>query len=213
MYRLQFVYSDGTDDFDYQDGIETYDHEFETPISLIETFIALAERHPQIEHYTIMDPQYKEPMQSIYHFLLENLKDQACYDLADRIHEVTKLDWEQYDKFFGPVVEKETREAWVDSFLEKWNKTEPLSKEEKPVKNGNKKCTVDVTDLDVFDLEWIIEVLEYQVPNLVLRPNDHVQMFIQKLRVACSEKRKAEKDKEEYQEYLRLKEKFEGVAQ
>ena len=72
MYRLQFVYSDGTDDFDYWDEIETYDHEFETPLVLVETFIEMAKRHPQIEHYKIQDPQYKEPMRSIYHFVLEN---------------------------------------------------------------------------------------------------------------------------------------------
>lgn len=145
MYRLLFVYSDGTDDFDYWDEIETYDHEFETPLVLVEAFIEMAKRHPQVIEYKIVDPQYKTPMKSIYHFLLENFKDQECYDLADRVYEVTKLDWEQYNKFFGESKMKDV---------------EPCEK------------AVSVDDL--------------------------------------IDKRNEEQDSKEYQEYLRLKEKFEG---
>ena len=206
MYRLQFVYSDGTDDFDYWDEIETYDHEFETPLVLVETFIEMAKRHPQIEHYKIMDPQYKEPMQSIYHFILENFKDQECYDLADRIYEVTKQDWEQYNKFFGPVKTQTVKET-----CDEWIKMEPISEEEKELaKKFNKKFTVDVSDLNTFDMEWIIRVLDQQVTNLDIQENGHIKMFIQKLRKVRLDKHRVARDSKEYQEYLRLKEKFEG---
>lgn len=183
MYKLQFVYSDGTDDFDYWDEIETYVHEFETPFVLIETFIEMAKSHPQIEHYKIMDPQYKKPMQSIYHFILENFKGQECYDLADRVYEVTKLDWEQYNKFFGEAKMKDS---------------EPCKK------------AVSIDDLDVFDLEWIVEVLNHNVNNFVIRDSKRIKLFIEKLRTALNDKRSEEQRSEEYQLYLVLKEKFEG---
>lgn len=188
MYRLQFVYSDGTDDFDYWDEIETYDHEFETPLVLVETFIEMAKRHPQIEHYKIMDPQYKEPMRSIYHFALENFKDQECYNLADRIYEVTKLDWEQYNKFFGESKMKDSEPCEVY------------------------KRAVSVDDLGVFELEWVFEVLRSKVDDYVLSKegNRNIRFFIERLRKALIDKRNEEQDSKEYQEYLRLKEKFEG---
>lgn len=186
MYRLQFVYSDGTDDFDYWDEIETYDHEFETPLVLVETFIEMAKRHPQIEHYKIMDPQYKEPMRSIYHFVLENFKDQECYNLADRIYEVTKQDWEQYNKFFG----------------------ESKKKDSEPVEVCKRAVSVD--ELDEYDLEWIVEVLNHAVNNFVIRDSSRVKSFIERLRNVLNDKRNETLDSKEYQEYLRLKEKFEG---
>lgn len=188
MYRLLFVYSDGTDDFDYWDEIETYDHEFETPLVLVETFIEMAKRHPQVIEYKIVDPQYKEPMKSIYHFVLENFKDQECYDLADRVYEVTKLDWEQYDKFFG----------------------ESKMKDSEPCEVCKKAVSVD--DLGVFELEWVFEVLRSKVDDYVLSKegNKNIRSFIERLRKALLDKRNEEQDSKEYQEYLRLKEKFEG---
>lgn len=179
MYRLQFVYSNGTDEFDYWDEIETYDHEFETPLALVETFIEMAKSHPQIEHYMIVDSQhYKEPLKSIYHFIMENFKDQECYDLADRVYEVTKLDRDEYSKFFGPVE----------------SKTEACEK------------TVSINDLTAFDLEWIVEALEQQVTSLILK-KEHIQTFIKRLRSTYT---KDDDEEKEYQEYLRLKEKFGG---
>ena len=188
MYRLLFVYSDGTDDFDYWDEIETYDREFEFPIVLVETFIEMAKRHPQVIEYKIVDPQYKEHMRSIYHFLLENFKDQECYDLADRVYEVTKLDWEQYTKFFGESKMKDSgsQEAC--------------------------KGAVSVDDLSIFELEWVVEVLRLQVGNYVLseKGNKNIRSFIERLSKALNDKRSEEHNSKEYQEYLRLKEKFEG---
>lgn len=203
MYRLLFVYSDGTDDFDYWDEIETYDHEFETPLVLIETFIEMAKRHPQVIEYKIVDPQYKTPMKSIYHFLLENFKDQECYDLADRVYEVTKLDWEQYNKFMGPV---EGKTQTVKETCEEWIKMEPLSKEEKEfAKNFNKRFTVDVSDFTVEELDYVIDYLKQAD---FIKPI--INKLIERLGVVSDKKLKENKDKEEYQEYLRLKEKFEG---
>ena len=53
MYRLRFVYSDGTDDFDYWDEIETFEKDFTDAAGLVSRFIKLVQDHPQIESYEI----------------------------------------------------------------------------------------------------------------------------------------------------------------
>lgn len=46
MYRLRFVYSDGTDDFDYWDEIVTFEKDFDNPVELVSKFIKLVRGHP-----------------------------------------------------------------------------------------------------------------------------------------------------------------------
>lgn len=54
MYRLRFVYSDGTDDFDYWDEIETFEKDFTDPVELVSKFIKLVQGHPQNQTQMIL---------------------------------------------------------------------------------------------------------------------------------------------------------------
>lgn len=193
MYRLRFVYSDGTDDFDYWDEIETFEKDFKSPAGLVFRFIKLVQDHPQIESYEIRDSRSVR-FPSIYHFIMHYVNDfSSKWELMNSVHNATHWDSEYFDKFFAEanfktietqVVEEEPSEDW--------------------------KRAVIVDDLGSPELEWVVEVLEHQVTNLATQEKGHIKMFIERLRKALNDIRKEEQDSKEYQEYLKLKEKFEG---
>lgn len=193
MYRLRFVYSDGTDDFDYWDEIETFEKDFTDPAGLVSRFIKLVQDHPQIESYEIRGSNFVR-FPSIYHFIMYHVDDFSYkWELMNSVHNATHWDSEYFDKFFVEANFKGIKTQVVKEELsEDW------------------KRAVVVDDLGATELEWVVEVLEHQVSNLATQENGHIKMFIQRLRKALNDIRKEEQDSEEYQEYLRLKEKFGG---
>ena len=101
MYRLRFVYSDGTDDFDYWDEIETFEKDFTDPVGLVSRFIKLVQDHPQIESYEIRDSNSVR-FQSIYHFIMYHVDDFSYkWELMNSVHNATHWDSEYFDKFFA----------------------------------------------------------------------------------------------------------------
>lgn len=193
MYRLRFVYSDGTDDFDYWDEIETFEKDFNSPAGLVFRFIKLVQDHPQIESYEIRDSRsVRSP--SIYHFIMHYVDDfSSKWELMNSVHNATHWDSEYFDKFFVEANFKDIKTQ--------------VAKEE-PSEDWKRAVIVD--DLGATELEWVVEVLEHQVTNLATQENGHIKMFIERLRKALNDMRKEGQDSEEYQEYLRLKEKFGG---
>lgn len=193
MYRLRFVYSDGTDDFDYWDEIETFEKDFTDPADLVSRFIKLVQDHPQIESYEIRGSDFVR-FPSIYHFIMYQVDGFSYkWELMNGVHNATHWDSEYFDKFFVEANFKGIKTQVVKEELsEDW------------------KRAVVVDDLGATELEWVVEVLEHQVTNLATQENGHIKMFIQRLRKALNDIRKEEQDSEEYQEYLRLKEKFGG---
>lgn len=195
MYRLRFVYSDGTDDFDYWDEIETFEKDFDNPVELVSKFIKLVQSHPQIESYEIRDSNYAR-FPSIYHFIIYHVDDFSYkWELMNSVHNATHWDSEYFDKFF------------VEANFEDI-KTQVVEEEPDEVY----KRAVIVDDLGATELEWVVEVLRQQVDTYVLseKGNKNIRSFIERLHKALNDMRKEEQDSEEYQEYLRLKEKFGG---
>ena len=192
MYRLRFVYSDGTDDFDYWDEIETFEKDFDSPVGLVSRFIKLVQDHPQIESYEIRDSRSVR-FPSIYHFIMYHVDDFSYkWELMNSVHNATHWDSEYFDKFFAEA-----------NF--KGIKTQVVKEEPGEVY----KRAVIVDDLGSTELEWVVEVLNHQVDTYALS-NKNIRSFIESLRAALKDVRKEEQDSKEYQEYLRLKEKFEG---
>lgn len=192
MYRLQFVYSDGTDDFDYWDEIETFEKDFTDPVELVSRFIKLVQDHPQIESYEIRDSNSVR-FQSIYHFIMHHVDDFSYkWELMNSVHNTTRRDSEYFDKFFGEANFKDI-------------KTQVTKEEPSEVY----KRAVIVDDLSATELEWVVEVLRQQVDTCALG-NKNTRSFIERLRAVLNDVRKEEQDSKEYQEYLRLKEKFGG---
>lgn len=195
MYRLRFVYSDGTDDFDYWDEIETFEKDFTDPVELVSKFIKLVQGHPQIESYEIRGSNFVR-FPSIYHFIMYHVDDFSYkWELMNSVHNATHRDSEYFDKFFIEANFKDIKTQ--------------VAKEE-PSKDWKRVVIVD--DLGATELEWVVEVLRQQVDTYVLseKGNKNIKSFIERLRKALNDMRKEEPDSEEYQEYLRLKEKFEG---
>ena len=195
MYRLRFVYSDGTDDFDYWDEIETFEKDFDNPVGLVSRFIKLVQDHPQIESYEIRGSNFVR-FPSIYHFIMYHVDDfSSKWELMNSVHNVTHWDSEYFDKFFAEANFKDIETQVV---------------EEEPSEFYKKVVIID--DLGSTELEWVVEVLNHQVDTYVLseKGNKNIRSFIESLRAALKDVRKEEQDSKEYQEYLRLKEKFEG---
>ena len=195
MYRLRFVYSDGTDDFDYWDEIATFEKDFDSPVGLVSRFIKLVQDHPQIESYEIRDSNFVR-FPSIYHFIMYHVDDFSYkWELMNSVHNATHWDSEYFDKFFA--------EANFEDI-----KTQVVEEEPDEVY----KRAVIVDDLGATELEWVVEVLNHQVDTYVLseKGNRNIRSFIGRLREALNDVCKEEQDSKEYQEYLRLKEKFEG---
>ena len=192
MYRLRFVYSDGTDDFDYWDEIETLEKDFTDPVGLVSGFIKLVQDHPQIESYEIRDSNSVR-FQSIYHFIMYHVDDFSYkWELMNSVHNTIRRDSEYFDKFFGEANFKDI-------------KTQVTKEEPSEVY----KRAVIVDDLSATELEWVVEVLRQQVDTYALG-NKNTRSFIERLRAVLNDVRKEEQDSKEYQEYLRLKEKFGG---
>lgn len=195
MYRLRFVYSDGTDDFDYWDEIVTFEKDFDNPAELVSKFIKLVQGHPQIESYEIRGSNFVR-FPSIYHFIMYHVDDFSYkWELMNSVHNATHWDSEYFDKFFAEANFKDI-------------KTQVVKEEPSEVY----KRAVIVDDLGSTELQWIVEVLNHQVDTYVLseKGNKNIRSFIERLRAALNGLRKEEQDSKEYQEYLRLKEKFEG---
>lgn len=192
MYRLRFVYSDGTDDFDYWDEIETFEKDFTNPVELVSRFIKLVQDHPQIESYEIRDSNFVK-FPSIYHFIMYHIDDFSYkWELMNSVHNATHWDSEYFDKFFVEANFKDIKTQVV--------KEEP---------SEFYKRVVVIDGLGSTELEWVVEVLNHQVDTYALS-NKNIRPFIESLRAALKDVRKEEQDSKEYQEYLRLKEKFEG---
>ena len=195
MYRLRFVYSDGTDDFDYWDEIETFEKDFDSPVGLVLRFIKLVQDHPQIESYEIRGSNFVR-FPSIYHFIMYHVDDFSYkWELMNSVHNATRWDSEYFDKFFAGAGFKDIKTQVV---------------KEEPSKVFKRVVIVD--DLGSTELEWVVEVLNHQVDTYVLseKGNKNIRSFIERLRAVLNDLRKEEQDSKEYQEYLRLKEKFEG---
>lgn len=195
MYRLRFVYSDGTDDFDYWDEIATFEKDFNSPAGLVFRFIKLVQDHPQIESYEIRDSRSVR-FPSIYHFIMQYVDDfSSKWELMNSVHNATHWDSEYFDKFFVEANFKDIKTQ--------------VAKEE-PSEDWKRAVIVD--DLGATELEWVVEVLRQQVDTYVLseKGNKNIRSFIERLRKALNDMRKEGQDSKEYQEYLRLKEKFEG---
>ena len=192
MYRLRFVYSDGTDDFDYWDEIETFEKDFDSPVGLVSRFIKLVQDHPQIESYEIRDSRSAR-FPSIYHFIMYHVDDFSYkWELMNSVHNATHWDSEYFDKFFAEANFEDIKTQVV---------------EEEPGEFYKRVVVID--DLGATELEWVVEVLNHQVDTYALS-NKNIRSFIESLRAALKDVRKEEQDSKEYQEYLRLKEKFEG---
>lgn len=195
MYRLRFVYSDGTDDFDYWDEIETFEKDFNSSAGLVFRFIKLVQDHPQIESYEIRDSRsVRSP--SIYHFIMHYVDDfSSKWELMNSVHNATHWDSEYFDKFFVEANFKDIKTQ--------------VAKEE-PSEDWKRAVVVD--DLGSTELEWVVEVLRQKVDTYVLseKGNKNIRSFIERLHKALNDMRKEGQDSEEYQEYLRLKEKFGG---
>ena len=195
MYRLRFVYSDGTDDFDYWDEIETFEKDFDSPVGLVSRFIKLVQDHPQIESYEIRDSRSVR-FPSIYHFIMYHVDDFSYkWELMNSVHNATHWDSEYFDKFFAEANFEDIKTQVV---------------EEEPGEFYKRVVVID--DLGSLELEWVVEVLNHQVDTYVLseKGNKNIRSFIESLRAALKDVRKEDQDSKEYQEYLRLKEKFEG---
>ena len=195
MYRLRFVYSDGTDDFDYWDEIVTFEKDFDNPVELVSKFIKLVQGHPQIESYEIRGSNFAR-FPSIYHFIMYHVDDFSYkWELMNSVHNATHWDSEYFDKFFAEANFKDIKTQVV---------------KEEPSEVYKKAVIVD--DLGATELQWVVEVLRQQVDTYVLseKGNKNIRSFIERLRAALNDLRKEEQDSKEYQEYLRLKEKFEG---
>ncbi len=195
MYRLRFVYSDGTDDFDYWDEIETFEKDFDSPVGLVSRFIKLVQDHPQIESYEIRDSRSVR-FPSIYHFIMYHVDDFSYkWELMNSVRNATHWDSEYFDKFFAEANFEDIKTQVV---------------EEEPGEFYKRVVVID--DLGSTELEWVVEVLNHQVDTYVLseKGNKNIRSFIESLRAALKGVRKEEQDSKEYQEYLRLKEKFEG---
>ncbi len=195
MYRLRFVYSDGTDDFDYWDEIETFEKDFDNPVGLVSRFIKLVQDHPQIESYEIRDSRSVR-LPSIYHFIMYHVDDFSYkWELMNSVHNATHWDSEYFDKFFAEANFEDIKTQVV---------------EEEPGEFYKRVVVID--DLGSTELEWVVEVLNHQVDTYVLseKGNKNIRSFIESLRAALKDVRKEDQDSKEYQEYLRLKEKFEG---
>lgn len=117
------------------------------------------------------------------------------WELMNSVHNTTCRDSEYFDKFFGEANFKDI-------------KTQVTKEEPSEVH----KRAVIVDDLGATELEWVVEVLNHQVDTYVLseKGNKNIRSFIERLRAALNDVCKEEQDSKEYQEYLRLKEKFEG---
>lgn len=192
MYRLRFVYSDGTDDFDYWDEIETFEKDFTDATGLVSRFIKLVQDHPQIESYEIRGSNYVR-FPSIYHFIMYHVDDFSYkWELMNSVHNATHRDSEYFDKFFAEANFKDIKTQVV---------------KEEPIEVYKRAAIID--DLSATELEWVVEVLNHQVDTYALS-NKNIRSFIESLRAALKDVRKEEQDSKEYQEYLRLKEKFEG---
>lgn len=195
MYRLRFVYSDGTDDFDYWDEIETFEKDFYNPVGLVSRFIKLVQDHPQIESYEIRDSRSVR-FPSIYHFIMYHVDDFSYkWELMNSVHNATRWDSEYFDKFFAEANFEDIKTQVV---------------EEEPGEFYKRVVVID--DLGSTELEWVVEVLNHQVDTYVLseKGNKNIRSFIESLRAALKDVRKEDQDSKEYQEYLRLKEKFGG---
>lgn len=195
MYRLRFVYSDGTDDFDYWDEIETFEKDFYNPVGLVSRFIKLVQDHPQIESYEIRDSRSVR-FPSIYHFIMYHVDDFSYkWELMNSVHNATHWDSEYFDKFFAEANFEDIKTQVV---------------EEEPGEFYKRVVVID--DLGSTELEWVVEVLNHQVDTYVLseKGNKNIRSFIESLRAALKDVRKEDQDSKEYQEYLRLKEKFGG---
>lgn len=195
MYRLRFVYSDGTDDFDYWDEIETFEKDFDNPVGLVSRFIKLVQDHPQIESYEIRDSRSVR-FPSIYHFIMYHVDDFSYkWELMNSVHNATHWDSEYFDKFFAEANFEDIKTQVV---------------EEEPGEFYKRVVVID--DLGSTELEWVVEVLNHQVDTYVLseKGNKNIRSFIESLRAALKDVRKEDQDSKEYQEYLRLKEKFGG---
>lgn len=195
MYRLRFVYSDGTDDFDYWDEIETFEKDFTDPADLVSRFIKLVQDHPQIESYEIRGSDFVR-FPSIYHFIMYQVDGFSYkWELMNGVRNATHWDSEYFDKFVVAANFKDIKTQVVKEELSKdW------------------KRAVIVDDLGATELEWVVEVLRQQVDTYVLseKGNKNIKSFIERLHKALNDMRKEGQDSEEYQEYLRLKEKFGG---
>lgn len=195
MYRLRFVYSDGTDDFDYWDEIETFEKDFDNPVGLVSRFIKLVQDHPQIESYEIRDSRSVR-FPSIYHFIMYHVDDFSYkWELMNSVRNATHWDSEYFDKFFAEANFEDIKTQVV---------------EEEPGEFYKRVVVID--DLGSTELEWVVEVLNHQVDTYVLseKGNKNIRSFIESLRAALKDVRKEDQDSKEYQEYLRLKEKFGG---
>lgn len=195
MYRLRFVYSDGTDDFDYWDEIETFEKDFDNPVGLVSRFIKLVQDHPQIESYEIRDSRSVR-FPSIYHFIMYHVDDFSYkWELMNSVRNATHWDSEYFDKFFAEANFEDIKTQVV---------------EEEPGEFYKRVVVID--DLGSTELEWVVEVLNHQVDTYVLseKGNKNIRSFIESLRAALKDVRKEYQDSKEYQEYLRLKEKFGG---
>ena len=117
------------------------------------------------------------------------------WELMNSVHNATHWDSEYFDKFFA--------EANFEDI-----KTQVVKEEPGEVY----KRAVIVDDLGAIELEWVVEVINHQVDTYVLseKGNRNIRSFIGRLREALNDVCKEEQDSKEYQEYLRLKEKFEG---
>lgn len=195
MYRLRFVYSDGTDDFDYWDEIETFEKDFDNPVGLVSRFIKLVQDHPQIESYEIRDSRSVR-FPSIYHFIMYHVDDFSYkWELMNSVRNATHWDSEYFDKFFAEANFEDIKTQVV---------------EEEPGEFYKRVVVID--GLGSTELEWVVEVLNHQVDTYVLseKGNKNIRSFIESLRAALKDVRKEDQDSKEYQEYLRLKEKFGG---
>lgn len=195
MYRLRFVYSDGTDDFDYWDEIETFEKDFDNPVGLVSRFIKLVQDHPQIESYEIRDSRSVR-FPSIYHFIMYHVDDFSYkWELMNSVRNATHWDSEYFDKFFAEANFEDIKTQVV---------------EEEPGEFYKRVVVID--GLGSTELEWVVEVLNHQVDTYVLseKGNKNIRSFIESLRAALKDVRKEYQDSKEYQEYLRLKEKFGG---
>ena len=166
MYRLRFVYSDGTDDFDYWDEIETFEKDFDNPVGLVSRFIKLVQDHPQIESYEIRDSRSIR-FPSIYHFIMYHVDDFSYkWELMNSVHNVTHWDSEYFDKFFAEANFKDIKTQ--------------VAKEEP---SEFYKRVVVIDDLGSTELEWVVEVLNHQVDTYALS-NKNIRSFIENLRAA-----------------------------
>lgn len=131
-------------------------------------------------------------MKKIFAIIVAALCMSALSAKMNSVHNTTRRDSEYFDKFFGEANFKDI-------------KTQVTKEEPSEVY----KRAVIVDDLSATELEWVVEVLRQQVDTCALG-NKNTRSFIERLRAVLNDVRKEEQDSKEYQEYLRLKEKFGG---